>query len=64
MDWFYQGREEFKYIAIRSFVVKLLSLVAIFVFVKEEQDYIIYALISCLAIGGNNIYNIINESIK
>ena len=60
VDWFYQGREEFKYIAIRSFVVKLLSLVAIFVFVKEEQDYIIYALISCLAIGGNNIYNIIN----
>ena len=60
VDWFYQGYEEFRYIAIRSFVVKMLSLVAIFVFVREKQDYIMYALISCLAIGGNNIYNIIN----
>lgn len=60
VDWFYQGFEEFRYIAVRSFVVKLLSLLAIFLFVKTYNDYPKYALISCLGIGGNNIYNFIH----
>lgn len=58
IDWLYQGLEEYVYIAIRSSIVKCLSLIAVFVFVRTSNDYIIYALIISLALGINNIYNI------
>ena len=60
VDWFYQGIEEYSYIAKRSFIIKIISLVCILAFVKKESDTIIYALIYCLGIGGNNLFNIIN----
>lgn len=60
VDWFYQGQEEYAYIVFRSFVIKLLSLFALFIFVKTREDYVNYALISCVALAGNNIFNMIN----
>lgn len=61
IDWLYQGLEEYVYIAIRSSIVKCLSLVAVFVFVRSSNDYIIYALIISFALGINNIYNAIHS---
>ncbi|HGF8240296.1 TPA: flippase [Enterococcus faecium] len=60
VDWFYQGKEEFKYITLRSAVVKLLSVVAIFMFVKNERDVCVYGLIFSSAYAGNYIFNAIN----
>lgn len=60
VDWFYQGVEEYGYIAKRSFVVKLISLACIFLFVRDTSDTIAYATIYCLGIGGNNLFNILN----
>lgn len=60
VDWFYQGNEKYAYITIRSIIVKICSLVAVIVFVKNLDDYIIYALINSLAVAGNYILNIIN----
>lgn len=60
IDWFYQGIEEYKYITIRSSIIKILMIVSLFVFVREENDYLIYALIVSLATGGNYIFNIIH----
>ena len=60
IDWMYQGLEHYGYITARSFCIKLISLIMVFVFVKDKNDYVIYALISSAAIGGNNIFNIIN----
>ena len=60
IDWFYSGREEYVYITVRSFFVKLISIVAIFVFIKSKDDYTIYALITSLAITGNYFFNVIN----
>lgn len=59
-DWFYQGIEDYVYIAIRSIAVKIVSILAIFVFVKTRDDYIVYALISVLAITANYLFNIIH----
>lgn len=59
VDWFYRGQEEYCYIACRSIVIKLLSLIALLAFVRTQQDYVIFALINSLAIGGNNIFNIV-----
>lgn len=60
VDWFYQGMEEYEYITKRSIFVKIASLIAMFLFVRTKNDYIIYALIQSLAIAGNNIFNVIN----
>lgn len=60
VDWFYQGNEEYAYITKRSFAVKSLSLIAMFVFVRNEGDTLAYALIGSLATGGNNVFNIVH----
>lgn len=60
VDWFYSGQEEYVYITIRSFIIKLISVVFIFAFVKNQGDYIVYAFITSLATTGNYIPNIIN----
>lgn len=55
--WFYQGIEDFKYITIRALVVRILSLIALFVFVKEKSDLFYYAVISVTAEVGSNLFN-------
>lgn len=58
VDWFFQGKEEYQYITIRSFIVKVCSLVALLVFVRSKEDVVVYATILSLATGGNYIFNI------
>lgn len=58
IDWLYQGEEEYVYIIQRSLLIKGLSLLALFLFVKEKNDYVVYALILCLGAGCNYIFNI------
>lgn len=60
VDWFYQGQEDFAYIAKRSLLIKICSLVLLFLLVKERNDYIWYALINLFGIAGNNLLNCIN----
>ena len=60
IDWYYQGREKYGYIVARSFFVKLISLISVFIFVKSIDDYIIYAIILTLSKAANNIFNIVH----
>lgn len=60
IDWMYQGLEEYGYITGRSLLIKGVSLLTLFFFVKTKQDYVVYALISSLATGGNYIFNVIH----
>lgn len=60
VDWFYQGFEEYSYITKRSFVIKIISLILLFVFVRQPKDYINYALIYVFGFAGNSIINFIN----
>ena len=59
VDWFYQGMEQYGYIAVRSIIVKIISLTLIFVFVKRPEDYIIYAALYVFGISCNNIFNML-----
>ena len=61
IDWFYQGKEDYVYIAVRSVLIKLISIIALLLFVKNRSDYIIYALLTCMATGGNYLFNIIHS---
>ncbi len=48
ISWYFQGLEEFKKTVVRNIIVKLISVICIFVFVKETTDlnkyFIIYVL--------------------
>lgn len=57
IDWFFQGIEEYRYITIRSAIFKLISLIFIFLFIKDENHYVIYGLISVLATSFSGILN-------
>lgn len=48
VSWYFSGIENFKSTSIRNIVVKLISTVGIFVFVKRQGDVWIYTLILCL----------------
>lgn len=57
--WLYEGLEEFQFISIRNIVFKALSLLALVIFVKGPEDYLIYALIAALGTAGNYIINVL-----
>ena len=44
--WLYAGLEKFKYTIINNFIIKIISVVMIFVFVKNPDDLIIYIIIN------------------
>lgn len=58
VDWLYQGLEEYKYIAVRSIIVKLACLIALPIFVRNKNDVYQYAIILCMATVGNYIFNV------
>lgn len=60
VDWYYTGKEEFVYITVRSTVIKVISIVCIFLFIKDKEDLVLYATINALAITGNYLFNIYN----
>lgn len=61
VDWLYKGKEEYGYIVLRSLIVKVISFVSVLLFVRTINDFCVYAFISSLAVGGNNIFNIIHS---
>lgn len=60
IDWLYAGQEEYGYIVCRSLIIKSISFLALIACVHTADDYVIYALISCLGTGGNYLFNIIH----
>lgn len=60
VDWLYRSLEKYTYITIRSIVFKFISLILMFLFVHQTQDYLIYGAISVFAAVGSNVLNFIN----
>lgn len=60
VEWFYQSIEEYKYITIRSIFVKIISLIAIFLFINDKNDFVIYAFITVLSTSLGYLYNFIH----
>jgi len=59
MDWLYQALENYLYITVRTIFFQIVSLGLLFVFVKNEGDYLSYAALSVLSSGGSSILNFI-----
>lgn len=57
VPWFYQAVEDFKYITVRAITIRILSLIALFIFVKTKGDLMYYAAITVVANVGANVFN-------
>lgn len=57
MEWLYKGLEEYGVLAKRSFGVKLLSLLLIFLLIHKQEDYLVYGFLYMLAAYGAGILN-------
>lgn len=57
IEWFYKGLEDFKYITLRTILVKTIYLIAVFVFIRTSSDYMVYYLLLCLMVVINAIVN-------
>lgn len=61
IEWLYKGLEEFRYITIRTICVNVIYTVAVFVFVRKSNDYIIYFALTCLVVVVNSLINILQS---
>lgn len=59
IDWFYQGKEEFGYIAFRSIFIKTLSVILLFVLVRHKNDLIIYVALNAACQILNELWNFV-----
>lgn len=59
LDWVYGVYEDYAYITIRQIIVQLISLCGLFLLVKNENDLIIYIIITTVSNSGANIFNFI-----
>lgn len=55
ISWFFQGKEEFKKTVFRNLLVKIISVICIFIFIKNQTDLIKYFLIYVWSILIGNI---------
>lgn len=60
VNWFYQAVEDFKFITLRALVFRILAAAALFLFVKDKEDLLIYAFVVVGSTVGNNFINFIH----
>lgn len=60
IEWIYSAIEEYKYIAMRSFIFQIISLLLLLVFVRTSKDTTKYAIIVIISSVGANICNFIH----
>ena len=56
-EWYFLGTEQFRFIALRLIIVRFAALCAVFIFVKEREDYYLYYLIMILGVVTNIAWN-------
>ena len=57
VEWLFRGLEDFKYITIRTMVVRSLYVVCVFLFVHNSSDYYLYFLIYSGMVVANAVIN-------
>lgn len=57
VEWLYTGLENFKYVTVRSLIVRVLYVLLVFLLVKDENDYILYFSLNVLSYVVNAALN-------
>ena len=61
MEYLYKALEQYTYITVRSLIFKLIALILMFVLIKNQDDYIIYGVLSVFASSASNVVNFIHS---
>lgn len=56
-DWLFQGMEQFGYITLRTLIIRTISIICIFVFVRTKADLIIYVLLNVAGNVAGDVWN-------
>ena len=59
IEWLFKGIEDFKFITIRSLAIRFVFVFSVFIFVRDEDDYVIYFQLTSLTVAVNAIVNIL-----
>lgn len=57
IEWFYTGIENFKYITIRSIIIKVIYVISVFLFIRNQEDYILYFILTVGTVVINALIN-------
>ena len=57
ISWLFEGLEEFSYMSVKNTIVKIVAFVLLVLFVRSENDTIIYVCISLLGTCGSYFFN-------
>lgn len=61
LDWFYSGIEQYSYITKRAVFIRLLSLLLLFAFVKDVDDFIAYAFLTIISTLISTVWNLLHS---
>lgn len=59
VEWYFTGVENFRYITIRSLLIKLLYVIAVFFLIRTEDDYTLYFVLTVLVVVINAVINMV-----
>lgn len=59
IEWFFKGLEDFKYITVRSILVRLAYVVSVFLFIRSPEDYTLYYILTAGTFVVNALFNMI-----
>lgn len=57
VEWLFTGLEEFRYITIRSLIIKIIYVIVVFVCVKDKTDYLLYFILTIGVVVVNSLVN-------
>ena len=57
IQWYYQGTENFGFITFRTLVMRIVSIICLFIFVHDRDDVIIYVALQVLGCVAGYIWN-------
>lgn len=61
VEWIYSIYEDYLFITLRSLAFQIISLILLFVLVKDTEDYYLYALITVISTVGSNVINYVHS---
>lgn len=59
VEWFFTGIEDFRYITLRSLAIKTLYVISVFLFVRTQNDYKLYFILTVGSVVVNALINTI-----
>lgn len=57
INWYYQGIEEFGFITFRTLVIKIISILCLFLFVHQKEDLIVYVILNVFSAVIADVWN-------